>query len=93
MKRLLKSGLCCVVFLLAGCSTVSSVAEKSGAVLSHLNPFSSPASTEVAKQPEPAPVAVSANAAPPEPAPQVTAMVADNKQCTTFCALPVRQPK
>ncbi len=119
MKRLLKPGLCCAALLLAaglsGCSTVSSVAEKSGAMLSHLNPFSS-SPAEAEQQPEPAnttqaqatpapdaqPVLQVAAAPAPVPQPpqpaapkpvEVKAVVGDNAQCTTFCALPLRKPQ
>lgn len=117
MECSFKSGVCGIVLLLvaglSGCSTVSSVAEKSGAVLSNLNPFSSSPPNTEANQAEPASVAVPATpaaadsirvdatpangngvtqAAARQPASgQVQAMVADNKECTTFCSLPLHK--
>lgn len=99
MECYLKS-MCSGVFLmlltgLSGCSTVSTVAEKSGAALSRLNPFSSASPDADAKQVEAASgngVALAA-AQPSTSGDQVQAMVADNKQCTTFCSLPIPKPR
>lgn len=90
---------------LSGCSTLSDAASSSAAGLSKLNPFAAsstpkpadtqtvaPASTPATLNPTEATGKVILVSAPPASATLETTL-ADNKQCTTFCALPVRKPK
>lgn len=88
--------------------TVSSVTSGSVSVLSNLNPFGAdkPATEKASTQEQVAPEQVKpatllVEAAPAEPVklaqaapqPNVETTIGDNKQCTTFCALPVRKPR
>ena len=92
--------------MLSGCSTLSDVASTSAAGIAKLNPFASNAAKSVDGQsvaPASTPTTQKSTATggklllvstPPVPAAvEVEATLAGNKECTTFCALPVRQPK
>ena len=96
----------CLGVALSGCSTLSDAASSSVAGLSKLNPFAAssspksgeaqtvaPASTTPATlKPTEASGKVILVSAPPASA-TVETTLADNKQCTTFCALPMRKPQ
>lgn len=95
----------CLGVALSGCSTLSDAASSSVAGLSKLNPFAAssspkpdeaqtvaPASTPATLKPTEASGKVILVSAPPASA-TVETTLADNKQCTTFCALPMRKPQ
>lgn len=95
----------CLGVALSGCSTLSDAVSSSAAGLSKLNPFAAssspktdkaqtvaPASTPATQKPTEATGKVILVSAPPASA-TIEATLADNKQCTTFCALPMRKPR
>lgn len=106
MKQKFHSTVWCVVVLaaglsLSGCSSISQMST----TISNLNPFQqqteeTPPVTAPANEGTPAPSAsIRVEAKPPAKPPaqggrrqEVKVNVGDNKQCTTFCALPVRKP-
>ncbi|QTR49914.1 hypothetical protein [Candidatus Thiothrix anitrata] len=92
--------------VLSGCSTLSDVASTSVTGIAKLNPFATntanpvdgqnvaPASTPAVQNSTVTGGKLLLVSTPPVPAAvEVDATLAGNKECTTFCALPVRQPK